>query len=121
MQSSRFTVKADGKQNSRLVNFVLEQRLPFAKISFIYRKRLGRRDTGIKDSFEEVEHEFPFGTFRPQKKKTGLPYQMFRCSRKFSTGTTQKVVFHLVSNRIFRILFVHGKQPKSSSFFKRFR
>ena len=121
MQSSRFTVKADGKQNSRLVNFVPEQRLPFAKISFIYRKRLGRRETGIKDSFEEVEHEFPFGTFRPQKKKTGLPYQMFRCSRKFSTGTTQKVVFHLVSNRIFRILFVHGKQPKSSSFFKRFR
>ena len=69
MQSSRFTVKADGKQNSRLVNFVPEQRLPFAKISFIYRKRLGRRATGIKDSFEEVEHEFPFGTFRPQKKK----------------------------------------------------
>ena len=69
MQSSRFTVKADGKQNSRLVNFVSEQRLPFAKISFIYRKRLGRRATGIKDSFEEVEHEFPFGTFRPQKKK----------------------------------------------------
>ena len=69
MQSSRFTVKADGKQNSRLVNFVPEQRLPFANISFIYRKRLGRRETGIKDSFEEVEHEFPFGTFRPQKKK----------------------------------------------------
>ena len=35
MQSSRFTVKADGKQNSRLVNFVPEQRLPFAKsVSF---------------------------------------------------------------------------------------
>ena len=76
MQSSRFTVKADGKQNSRLVNFVLEQRLPFAKISFIYRKRLGRRETGIKDSFEEVENEFPFGTFRPQKKQDYL----IRCS-----------------------------------------
>ena len=72
MQSSRFTVKADGKQNSTLVNFVPEQRLPFAKISFIYRKRLGRRATGIKDSFEEVEHEFPFGTFRPQKKKNRI-------------------------------------------------
>ena len=69
MQSSRFTVKADGKQNSRLVNFVPEQRLPFAKISFIYRKRLGRRATGIKDSFEEVEHEFPFGTFRGTQRR----------------------------------------------------
>ena len=78
MQSSRFTVKADGKQNSRLVNFVPEQRLPFAKISFIYRKRLGRRETGIKDSFEEVEHEFPFGTFRPQKKKK--QDYLIRCS-----------------------------------------
>ena len=36
---------------------------------------------------------------------------MFRCSRKFSAGTTKKVMFHLLSNRIFRNLFVNGKQP----------
>ena len=43
--------------------------------------------------------------------RIGLPFQMFRCSRKFSGGTTQKVVFHLLSNLIFRKLFVDGKQP----------
>ena len=37
--------------------------------------------------------------------------QRFRCSRKFSAGTTQKVVLHLLSNHIFRNLFVNGKQP----------
>ena len=35
---------------------------------------------------------------------------MLRCSRKFSAGTTQKVVFHLISNRIFRKLFVNGTE-----------
>ena len=56
-----------------------------------------------------MEHEFPFGRFRPEK--TGLPFQMFRCSRKFSAGTTQDVLFHLLSNRIFWKLFENGKQP----------
>ena len=45
--------------------------------------------------------------------KTGLPFQMFRCSREFSAGTTQKVVFHLLSNRIFLKILVNGKQPTS--------
>ena len=31
----------------------------------------------------------------------GLPFQSFRCSRKFSTKTTRKVVCHLHSNRFF--------------------
>ena len=35
---------------------------------------------------------------------------MFRCSRKFSVGKTQKVVFHLPSNRISQKIFVNGKQ-----------
>ena len=34
---------------------------------------------------------------------------MFRCSLKFSAGTIQKVVFHLLSNRIFQKRFVNGK------------
>ena len=34
--------------------------------------------------------------------KTGLPFQMSSCSQKFSAGTIQKVVIHLLlSNRIF--------------------
>ena len=35
---------------------------------------------------------------------------MFRCSQKCSAGTTQKVVFHLISKWIFGKLFVTGKQ-----------
>ena len=68
-----------------------------------------RPETGIKDCVEEVEpvHKFLFGPFRPKKKKTGLSFQMSRCS----AGMTQKVEFHLLSNRIFRKLFVKGKQP----------
>ena len=45
--------------------------------------------------------------------KTGLPFQMFRCSWKFSAGTTQKVVFHILSKRIFRTSLVNGRQPTS--------
>ena len=33
-------------------------------------------------------------------RKTGLPFQMFRCSWKFSAGMTQKGVSHLLSNWI---------------------
>ena len=67
-----------------------------------------RPETGIKDSVGEVEpvHEFLFGPFR-LKKKTGLSFQMSRCF----AGMTQKVGFHLLPNRIFRKLFVKGKQP----------
>ena len=46
------------------------------------------------------------------KGKTGLPLQTFRFSRNFSTGTTRKVVFHLLSNRNFRNLLVDGERPK---------
>ena len=37
--------------------------------------------------------------------KTGQPFQMFLCSRKFSVGKTPKVAFHLLSNRISRKVF----------------
>ena len=35
-------------------------------------------------------NEFLFETFCPKKKKKALPFQMFRCSRKFSTRTKEK-------------------------------
>ena len=39
-----------------------------------------------------MEREFPC-------RKTGLPFWMYHCSRKFSAGKTQNVVFRLLSNR----------------------
>ena len=41
---------------------------------------------------------------------------LFRCSvapGNLSAGETQKVVFHFLSNQIFRNLFVNGKQAQS--------
>ena len=44
-------------------------------------------------------------------RKTELTFQVLRCSRKFSAGTTKWVMLHLLSNRILRIFcFVNGKQ-----------
>ena len=43
--------------------------------------------------------------------KTRLAFQMFRCSWKFSAGKTQRVMFHVLSSRIFRKLLVNSKQP----------
>ena len=45
-----------------------------------------------------------------QSGKSGLSFQMYRCSWKFSAGTTKKVMFRLLSNRIFRNLFVNGNK-----------
>ena len=44
---------------------------------------------------EEEEEEVSTG-------KTGLPFQEFRLFQKISSGTNQKVVFHLHPNRNFR-------------------
>ena len=38
-------------------------------------------------------------------RKNRLPFQLFRCSRKFSAATTQEVVFHLLFNRVLRKRF----------------
>ena len=61
-----------------------------------------------------MEHEFPFGAFRPGKKK-----QNHRFSCSVASGNlprkpaTKKVLFHLLFNQTFR--FVNGKQPLSLS------
>ena len=72
-----------------------------------------RPETGIKDGVGEVEpvHEFLFGPFRPKKKNRTIFSDVPLLPRRFSAGMTQKVEFHLLPNRIFRKLFVNGKQP----------
>ena len=66
--TGRFTVWESGKQNSRLASFVPESRLPFA-VTFAER-RPRRSETGIKDGFQEMEHEFSFGTFSDWENRT---------------------------------------------------
>ena len=62
------------------------------------------------------------GIFNPENQ--GYLFRCTVCSWKFSAGTTKKVMFCLLSNPIFRNLFVNGKQPSfrgetSDSVFKR--
>ena len=40
---------------------------PFLNRVYQAKKRTRRPETVIKDGFEEIEHEFLFGTFRPGK------------------------------------------------------
>ena len=89
--------------------FCRESRLPFSQITVPFtEKRLQRAESGIKDGFEEMEHEF-----NPEKQvKQDYLFQMFRYSGKFFAGATQEVVFHLLPNRIIRKMFVNGEQPK---------
>ena len=58
-QTGRSTVWANGRQNSGLENF-----LP---ISSITEKKPRTPETGIKDGFGEMEHDFQFEIFRPEK------------------------------------------------------
>ena len=51
-------------------------------------------------------------SFSLMESDPGLPVQMFCCSRTFSTETSRKVVFHLLSNRIFQKHFVNAKQRR---------
>ena len=43
-----------------------------------------------------------------------ITFSDIHCFRNFSTGTTLKVEFHLLANRISKKLFVDDKQPDAS-------
>ena len=63
-------------QNSGLVNFVPEPRLPFVKISSIYRKTTAKAWNWYQRWLWRVEHEFPLGIVCRPENRTAL----FRCS-----------------------------------------
>ena len=53
-----------------------------------------------------MEHKFHWEVLR----KMGLPFQKFCLFRIISSGTSQKVVFHLHPKRDFRYFLVNGKR-----------
>ena len=63
----------------------------------------------IKDGFEEIEHEFPFGTFRPEKQD--YLFRRFVTPGNFPPKRPKKFVLYLLSNRIFQKSFENGEQP----------
>ena len=99
--ASRSLVWINGTQNSGLVSFARGSRLPFVQISSIYRKTTAKAwycyqrwlwRNGTRISVWNI----------PSGKKTGLSFQMFPYFRTFSAGMTQKVLFHLLFNRVFQ-------------------
>ena len=70
-KTGQFTVWANGKQNSRPVNFIPGSRLPCAQTSSV---RPRRPETGIKDRLTIIEHEFAFETYRPGTRPERLPF-----------------------------------------------
>lgn len=64
-----------------------------------------RPGTGIKDANRYM-------VFGRSNRETGLPFQKFRSSPKFSSGMNQKVVFYLLPGWNFQKFLVNGKQPQ---------
>ena len=64
-------------------DIILESRLLFVQTISFYQKTTAK--AWYKDSFEEMEHEFPFGTIRPEKRD-----YLFRCSGNFQLERHKK-------------------------------
>ena len=68
----------NGKQNSGLVKLILSRNRVYhlyKSVSFSEKRPL-RREAGVKDDFEKMEHEFPFETFRPEKQDYLIRYSV---------------------------------------------
>ena len=101
-----------GKQNSRLVTFLPGSRLPFAVVSYIYRK-MGRERLKLlsKMASKKWNTNFRLGHYDRENGffffRLPLVAQIFH--RNDPTETT-----HLLSNLIFRKLLVNGIQIHTS-------
>ena len=75
-------------QNSGLVNFAPESCLPLVRISSIYRKTIAKAWNWYQRWLWRNGNRI--SVWNIPSGKTGLPFQMFRCYRKFSVRTTKK-------------------------------
>jgi len=98
-------------QNLRLVNFILESRLPLIlhqSVAFT-EKRTQKTESGINDGFEKMELKFSvFNNFFIPTRETGLPIPTFGFSWKFSSETTEKsslsFTFHLLPWKLLEMI-----------------
>ena len=95
-QTGRSTVWADGTQNSGLVNFVPESRL--------LPKKNGR------EGLNPVSKMALTNGTRNSVRKNRTTFSDVPLLPEIFSGTTQKVVRHLLSKRIFWKILVNGKQ-----------
>ena len=99
-QTGRLTVWANGKKDSGLVNFILKSCLPFAQICSFYWKTPAK----VWNWYQRwaLTNGTLISVWNIPSEIIGLPFQMFPCSRKFSTGTTRKSVLHLLHGFTFQ-------------------
>ena len=92
---------------------VCEERVPF--VTSPIRGRPGRLKDRERHGTGDKDNKSVNGTqiyhWEVFTGKTGLPFQEYRLFRKISSGTNQKVVFHLHPNRNFRNFLANGKRP----------
>ena len=88
--TGRFMVWVNGKQNLERKNFAPESRLSFAQITHLPKNGRETLNRVSKMAFKKWNTNFRLKHFILKK---GLPFQKFRCSRTFSTGSTRNVVF----------------------------
>ena len=95
-QAGWFTVWANRNQKSGPLNFVPKSHLSFVQIVPFVKKWAWRPETGIKECFEEMEHEFPHGHSQQD--------YLFRCyvaPRNFPLERPKMVMFHFTSQLAF--------------------
>ena len=93
---------ANGKQKFRRL-YYFHQSVAWTE------RRPWRTGAGVKDVFEEAEHEFPFGIIRPEKQE-----YLFRCSVAPGNFPLERLKKSCCISRLSKRLFVNGKQPKGS-------
>ena len=104
--TGRLTVWANGKKNSGLVNFISKSCLQFAQISSFYRKTTAKVWNWYQRwALTYVWYGTLISVWNIPSETIGLPFQMFRCSRKFSTGRIRKAVFQFTPWIYFSIGF----------------
>ena len=96
-------------------NFRLGKRVPFVTSPILWRpgRLIDRERHGTGDKDNKSVNGTRIFHWEVSTRKTGLPFQEFRLFRKISSGTNQKVVFHLQPDRNFRNFLVNGKRSSS--------
>ena len=67
----------------------------------------GRPKTGIKDGFEEMQHEFPFGVFHSEKQDYLFMFSVALGNVRWE-GPKSKLCFIYFQTRISRKIFLNG-------------
>ena len=93
-------------------NFRLGKRVPFVTSPILGRpgRLIDRKRHGTGDKDNKSVNGTQIFHWEVSTGKMGLPFQEFRLFRKISSGTNQKVVFHLQPDRNFRNFLVNGKR-----------